>query len=104
MSQLKHFGVGNFKVFNELTDFELAPLTILTGKNNSGKSSLLKALLLFKKNLKPNTLKWGNDINTSFEELEFGFPELRLGSANEIFNFDTKGKYITFNFGINSFM
>jgi hypothetical protein len=30
MSHLTHFGVGNFKVFNELTDFELAPLTILT--------------------------------------------------------------------------
>jgi AAA15 family ATPase/GTPase len=106
MSHLTHFGVGNFKVFNELTDFELAPLTILTGKNNSGKSSLLKALLLFKKNLKPNTFKWGNDFNTSFEELEFGFPELRLGSANEIFNYNTPSPYqsISFNFGIDSFM
>jgi len=36
----------NFKSFKDETEFELAPITILTGKNNSGKSSLLKALLL----------------------------------------------------------
>lgn len=105
MSHLTHFGVGNFKVFNELTDFELAPLTILTGKNNSGKSSLLKALLLFKKNLKPNTLQWANNLKLSFEELEFGFPELKLGSSKEVLNFKTKkGEAISFNSSISGLM
>lgn len=106
MSHLTHFGVGNFKVFNELTDFELAPLTILTGKNNSGKSSLIKALMLFKKNLKPNRpiSMWGNNLKSSFEELEFGFPELKLGSPNEIFNFNSKREVINFNFPINNLM
>ena len=36
----------NFKVFRERTEFELAPITILTGKNSSGKSSVIKGLLL----------------------------------------------------------
>jgi AAA15 family ATPase/GTPase len=38
--------VENFRVFKDTTEFELAPITILTGQNNSGKSSLLKALLV----------------------------------------------------------
>ena len=41
---IKYFGIKNFKVFSEFTEFEFAPITVLTGKNNSGKSSLIKAL------------------------------------------------------------
>jgi AAA15 family ATPase/GTPase len=40
------FGLSNFRVFKEHFDFELAPIMVLTGPNNSGKSSLTKALLL----------------------------------------------------------
>lgn len=36
----------NFKVFNKVEEFQLAPITFLTGKNNSGKSSLLKSILI----------------------------------------------------------
>ena len=97
MSYLKHFGVGNFKVFNELTNFEFAPVTILTGKNNSGKSSLIKALLLFIKNQ-----SFGKLIRNQEDTLEFDFPELKLGSPNEIYNFKNRGKSITFSFSINN--
>jgi AAA15 family ATPase/GTPase len=34
----------NFKIFNSRTEFYFAPLTILTGANNSGKSTVLQAL------------------------------------------------------------
>ncbi len=44
------FTIDNFRVFNTPTTFELAPITILTGPNNSGKSSLVKALLMLRKN------------------------------------------------------
>lgn len=38
--------LDNFRVFGAPAAFELAPVTILTGKNNSGKSSLIKAFLV----------------------------------------------------------
>lgn len=43
---MDYIKLKNFKTFKEEAEFELAPITILTGKNNSGKSSLLKAILL----------------------------------------------------------
>ena len=49
-THLKGFGLENFRVFKDYTWFDFAPITILTGPNNSGKSSLLNALLLLKDN------------------------------------------------------
>ena len=43
-THLKGFGLENFRVFKDYTWFDFAPITILTGPNNSGKSSLNKAL------------------------------------------------------------
>lgn len=43
---IKKIGVENFRVFKNYTEFEIRPITLLTGPNNSGKSSLTKLLLL----------------------------------------------------------
>lgn len=48
--EITKFGLKNFRIFKEHYDFELAPIMLLTGPNNSGKSSLTKALLLMKEN------------------------------------------------------
>ena len=41
------FSIKNFRSFGEDgADFELAPITVLTGCNSAGKSSLVKALML----------------------------------------------------------
>mgnify|MGYP000092698862 CR=1 FL=1 len=48
--EITKFGLKNFRVFKEHYDFDLAPIMLLTGPNNSGKSSLTKALLLMKEN------------------------------------------------------
>lgn len=45
-SILKEFGLENFRVFKDKTSFELAPITLLTGANSSGKSSVIKAMKL----------------------------------------------------------
>ncbi len=47
---LSSFGLKNFRVFKEYTNFKLKPFTILVGPNNSGKSSVNKALVLLKEN------------------------------------------------------
>ena len=92
-SYISKFGVGNFKVFRELNEFQLAPITILTGTNNSGKSSLIKALLL----LKNSYLK--NGMN----ELEFMDSEHKLGSFKEVLNNKkTSNKSITYKFEIQT--
>jgi len=48
--KITSFGLKNFRIFKEYQDFQLKPFTILTGTNNSGKSSVTKALLLIKEN------------------------------------------------------
>lgn len=50
-THLQGFGLENFRVFKEYTWFDFAAITVLTGPNNSGKSSLNKALLLMKDSL-----------------------------------------------------
>ena len=44
---LKKISLENFKSFKKLENFELKPLTLLCGTNSSGKSTILKLLLLF---------------------------------------------------------
>lgn len=48
---IKKISIKNFRVFKEKTTFELRPFTILTGPNNSGKSSFIKFLLLIKEGI-----------------------------------------------------
>ena len=48
---MKISGIGfeNFRIFRERCDFDLAPITVLTGANSSGKSTVIKALKLFQR-------------------------------------------------------
>jgi len=43
---MQRIELDNFRVFGSPASFDLAPVTVLTGKNNSGKSSLIKAFLV----------------------------------------------------------
>lgn len=46
MAIINGIGFENFRVFKEKSNFELAPITVLTGGNSSGKSTIIKALKL----------------------------------------------------------
>ena len=50
-------GFRNFKRFNNFHPVSLAPITIMVGTNNSGKSTFIKALALLLENL--NLTAWG---------------------------------------------
>ncbi len=50
MTHLKGIGIKNFRIFKRETCFDFSKLNILTGPNNSGKSSLLKLFLLLQAN------------------------------------------------------
>lgn len=58
---LKSIGLQNYKCFDKLKvdnkeELEIAPLTILCGVNSSGKSSILKSLLMLKQSYEDNSV------------------------------------------------
>lgn len=85
MPHLKHIGLTNFRVFGERTDIALAPLTILTGTNSSGKSSVLKAMQLLQENIA--------DIGF----LNFSDGEHKLGNFAMTLNRNAKEKTMAFS-------
>lgn len=64
---LPYLGLIDFRCFEGLNQFNLAPLTILTGPNNSGKSSLIKAILFLKE---------------IFKDQDFPMPHIDYQSGN----------------------
>ena len=98
MSHLTHFGLENFKVFKNQTDFEFRPITILTGTNSSGKSYLSKGILLAKEIFKDVPIEseansW--ELNNNFKKLDFTFleklkiPNRLFGNMNHLINTDS---------------
>lgn len=70
--------VGNFKKFSEKKEFLFKHLTLLSGVNSSGKSSLLQSMLLVKQTV----------MNSSPDRaISLNGPLLQLGSFTDIGNF-----------------
>ena len=115
------FSLKNFRSFGEEgADFELAPITVLTGCNSAGKSSLVKAMLLLSKQ-SPKFIEGirearhimdqnvdiddarilryqaGSDIPTNkpTTELKVSFKELGLGGYGKVLHHNAKDGVIT---------
>lgn len=110
------FSLKNFRSFGENgADFELAPITVLTGCNSAGKSSLVKAMLLLSKQTpffnegakearhvkddrfevdEARILRYtaGSDIpaNTPTTEFKVSFKELGLGRYDKVLHQKSK--------------
>jgi AAA15 family ATPase/GTPase len=83
MPHLYKIGLENFRVFKDYTEIEFAPITVLTGANNSGKSSVIKAIQLLKSNFsdpRPNS-----DLILSFISGDH-----KLSSFNDVVNDPSK--------------
>jgi AAA15 family ATPase/GTPase len=87
---IKRFGLKNFRIFKDLTYIDLAPITILTGTNNSGKSTVIKALHLLSTNINDNR-GYKLDFNLPGEKHNLGDFELAK-------NHDLKDKGMEFTF------
>ena len=94
---INSLGLKNFKCFEEL-DVEFAPITLLTGANSSGKSSLINAILAvlqteqFPFYLSPN----GKYVNMgSFEEM------IRWGAVTKTININLNTTWDYDSNGIN---
>lgn len=88
---MKSISLENFRSFEEIRNFELKPITILLGKNSSGKSNLLRFFPLLKQTMESRTnapLLWYGDL------VDFG------NFDDVIFKFDNK-KNISFGFNFS---
>ncbi|TDE13930.1 AAA family ATPase [Dyadobacter psychrotolerans] len=98
-THLKGFGLENFRVFKDYTWFDFAPITILTGPNSSGKSSLNKALMLMKDNLKKDVQFTGKVITrpiTDTFSFNYDGEDHNLSSAKNTINLDSESPYISY--------
>lgn len=66
MGMLKSISLENYKCFKEKTDIEIAPLTVLCGVNSSGKSSILKSLLMLKQSYENGSLFNSLSLNGNY--------------------------------------
>ena len=79
-ARLTAISLASFKSYAALTRLDLNLLTVLIGRNNSGKSSVIQAMLLLKQTLKyanPDVpLRLEGDVEAlSIRELTHGWPE-----------------------------
>ncbi len=96
--KLREIELENFRVFKEPTAFEFKPITIITGPNSSGKSSLFKALLLLKDSIdrdKGRTLNFHGDMH-HLGEFEKAISKQADGkdAINFSLKFDLDKKYL----------
>ncbi len=100
------FSLKNFRSFGEEgADFELAPITILTGCNSAGKSSLVKALML----LSQATETTNGDFDEPFSlilkdirgvDLLVSSKDLCLGNYTKILNKKSKDGLIELSYDV----
>jgi len=97
------YTIKNFRVFNEEgATFELRPITILTGCNSSGKSSLVKSLVVLNDFLKQivSDVSKKEDIDIGAYKLNFGAKHLLLGNTKSELNDHSKSTLMTFEFTV----
>ena len=100
--------IKNFRVFDENgVDVQISPLTILTGCNSSGKSSIVKSIMLLDSFLKQAKRDHDNGERIRLEKYKLDFstyPNNQLGRYDKIVNCKSESKKITFAYTIYSLL
>lgn len=95
------FTISNFKVFNsEGVSFDLKPVSLITGQNSSGKSTLTKSIVLlwdFFKQARQQIFTEGR-FDPASCKLNFAIPELKLGGFNIEKNRNSPSDEICFSY------
>lgn len=99
---IRKLHLKNFKSHKD-TLLETKPLTIITGVNNIGKSSVLQALLLLRQSFKKGRLYEGLDLNKPLVYVGVGNDVLYRLAQNPILTIelDTDNTSSIFNFDVN---
>lgn len=83
------YSVKNFRIFGTKgTSFDLKPITILTGANCAGKSSLVKSLLLLGNFFEKNK---GKDFRPEKTPLSFSDEKVYINGIDNVLNNKSKG-------------
>lgn len=77
MPNLEGLGLQNFRTFTKKENLEFAPITLITGTNNAGKSSVFKAIQFLVDNFKDGIVS---------ETLDFKTMKHELGNLERIYN------------------
>ena len=85
----------NFRLFQDSGWFKLAPLTCLVGRNSSGKSSVLSALLLLKQSLEQIAM------GTALMPLTLSGPYCDLGNYADVVHNHDESSEISLSFSID---
>ena len=100
--------IKNFRVFDENgVSFEFNPITILTGSNSSGKSSVVKAVFLLNSFLAQikKAVANGDAIELEKYKLDFTqYPNNLLGRFDKVINGNSNNKAIFIGFSVHSLM
>lgn len=91
---LEAIGFDNYRIFDKETIINLKPITILTGPNSSGKSSVIKAAKLLKQN--SMELNFGFPIDLNFVPDNFGHNLSEISKILTESNSETKDKQVSF--------
>lgn len=105
------YTLKNFRVFDEQgATFEMAPITILTGCNSSGKSSVTKSLMLLKPllhNIKEDIRQglFGGFSGKGFNsyDLDFTKGQHKLGTLEKVINWNSEKKEFSITYSIPSY-
>ena len=100
------YTIKNFRRFDSSgAKIKFAPITFMTGTNSSGKSSIVKSLILFERYLKSviSASRTNNKFLPSSFTLDFYDKSLKLGGYDIIFNRNScKDDCISFEYSVNS--
>ena len=100
--------IKNFRVFDENgVSINIKPLTILTGCNSSGKSSIVKASFLLNSFMKQinDAIEKGEKLQLDKYKLDFtGYPNNLLGRFDKVIPEGSESHKITLGYTIHSYM
>jgi hypothetical protein len=93
MGNLSKLYIEGFRKFSNGCEFELSPITLFTGANNSGKSSILYALKLLNNSAK----------KSNFKTLDFSELGEKIGNFDLVKNNQSKDNLISFGFEFSNY-
>ena len=103
---MQRFGFSNFRKFQEFPMMNLGGINIFVGKNNSGKSTAVKALILILQNIKRRDSIYENTQGllapflTSFSFSSDRLEHLYLGTFDTSLNDEATSKVMSFRFSV----
>lgn len=97
MGMLKSISLENYKCFKNKTDIEIAPLTVLCGVNSSGKSSILKSLLMLKQTSESNSADGSIILSGDFVDCGIFEDVVYNGAKNSNNFFTLRNKFVVNN-------